>query len=93
MSSFNNKGLRKDKIRTQVKHLNSFYSILDQLEEVYQRILKEELDGERIVTNDNFTEVSTSIMGRELDSIEVMVLKGKLGLETKLKINEQGDNV
>lgn len=90
MSNFNNKGLRKDKIRTQVKHLNSFHEILEQLEEVYKILTT---DGSPEVTVDNIKELSTEAMGRELDSIEFMVLRGKLGLETKLKYDEPQDNV
>lgn len=89
MSNFNNQGLRKDKIRTQVKHLNSFHEILEQLDNVYHKMM---LSSAYRVTNDNIDEISTELMGRPLDSIEMMVIKGKLGLETKLKTNESQDN-
>jgi len=80
MSSFNKKGFRKDKIRQQVEHLNKFYDILDKLEDLSIELKQE---GKPEVTVDNIQELASEITGRPLDNIELMVLKGKLGLDTK----------
>jgi len=84
-----NQGYRKDSIRSQVKHLNGFYEILDQLEEVYQKMI---VEGHEPIDNNNIDHWCDTYMGRPLDSIEMMVIRGKLGLETKLKEDESGDN-
>lgn len=89
MSQFNKKGFRKDKIRSQVKHLNSFYEILDLLEDLATELKQE---GKPEVTVDNIQELASTITGRPLDNIELLVLKGKLGLETKKVEDEQKDN-
>ncbi len=89
MSNFNKKGFRKDKIRSQVKHLNSFYDILDKLEDLSIELKQE---GKPKVTVDNIQELASAITGRQLDNIELMVLKGKLGLETKKVEDESEDN-
>lgn len=89
MSNFNKKGFRKDKIRSQVKHLNSFYEILDLLEDLSIELKQE---GKPEVTVDNIQELASAITGRPLDNIELMVLKGKLGLDTKKVEDEQEDN-
>jgi hypothetical protein len=89
MSQFNKKGFRKDKIRQQVEHLNSFYKILDNLEDLHQELIQE---GKPQVTIDNIQELVSEITGRPLDNIELMVLKGKLGLDTKRIKDEQKDN-
>jgi len=89
MSQFNKKGFRKDKIRSQVKHLNSFYEILDLLEDLSIELKQE---GKPEVTVDNLQELASAITGRPLDNIELMVLKGKLGLDTKSIKDEQEDN-
>jgi hypothetical protein len=89
MSQFNKKGYRKDQIRSQVKHLNSFYDILDKLEDLANE-LKEE--GKPEVTLDNIQELASAITGRNLDNIELMVLKGKLGLNIERVKDEQENN-
>lgn len=89
MSQFNKKGFRKDRIRAQVKHLNSFYDILDKLEDLANELKQE---GKPEVTIANIQELASEITGRPLDNIELMVLKGKLGLDTKRVKDEQENN-
>lgn len=84
MSSFNNQGYRKDQIRQQVKHLNGFYSILEELDVVAKEITTE---GMPKITPENLEELANAAMGRPLDSLELMVIRGKLGIE-KPKFDE-----
>ena len=84
MSNFNKKGYRKDQIRQQVEHLNQFYKILENLEDLFQEIINSNND----VSPDNIGKLASEITGREMDSTELFVLKGKL----KAFLNEQEDN-
>lgn len=84
MSNFNKKGYRKDQIRQQVEHLNQFYKILDNLEDLFQEIISTNHD----VSSDNIGKLASEITKREMDNTELFVLKGKL----KVFLNEQEDN-
>lgn len=76
MSNFMKQGLRKqtiDKVRTTKKHVKGFYRILNEMD-----VLAKQLDSSLEYNEDNINEYVVPIYGRELDSMEKMLLLGKL---------------
>lgn len=76
MSNFSAKGYRENKLEKNKlvkKHVSAFYKILSEMEEVSQK-----LDKNIEYNEDNINEYVNPIYGRDLDSMEKMLVLGKL---------------
>ena len=65
------------------KHVTAFYKIIDEIEALAVKIKELNLE----VTAENVKDIASDIMGRDLDSMEIFLLMGKLESHV-----EQSDN-
>jgi hypothetical protein len=77
MSTYQKNGARKVKLekRKETKaHLKKFYSILDDMD-----VLAKQLEPQKdFINEDNVNEYAAPLYGRDLDSMESMIVLGKL---------------
>jgi hypothetical protein len=76
MSNFLKQGQRQQKVandKKTKKHIKSFYQILGKMD-----VIANQLDSTLEYTEDNIDEYVEPILGRKLDSMEKMLVLGKL---------------
>jgi anaerobic ribonucleoside-triphosphate reductase len=76
MSNFLKQGLRQQKVtkdKKTKKHIKSFYQILGKMD-----VIANQLDSTLEYTEDNIDEYVEPILDRKLDSMEKMLVLGKL---------------
>jgi len=77
MSGFNKKGYKQSQRVFVTQHTKSVYFILKELDNIYEALKEGHKEG--ILTEENLAEIATPLMGRELDNMELNILKGKFG--------------
>ncbi len=75
MSGFNKKGYKQSQQRFVKFHSKGVNIILEQLDNIYRRL------AVRDVNEENIGRLASDLMGRELDSMELNILKGKFGFD------------
>lgn len=88
MQTYRN-GARAAKVQEKLKvkrHLKEFYKGMNKIQEIANELSLLDV----VFTEDNINEYASSILGRDLDSMEVFLLLGKLG--TKVADETQDNN-
>ena len=89
MNTYSKNGYRKSivaKNKLVKKHTRGFYKTLDLINEVANELDKLNVD----ITEDNIDSLSRPILGRDLDSMEKLLILGRL---SKPELNETKNNI